>query len=130
MQRYKTQYWSLNMPALWDAEADGETDVIYDNGGVGELVISTLYQDEGIVDEQLEAMASEHVDSDADIEDVVFGDFSGIAVSFEQDGEYWCEWYLSSEKVLLFITYNCTAKDSEVDGDVVESILESLEEIV
>ncbi len=130
MQTYKTEYWLLNVPALWDAEADGDTDVIYDNDGVGELVVSTLYQGEGIADEQLEAMASEHVDSDADIEDVVLGDFSGIAVSFEQDGEYWCEWYLRSEKVLLFITYNCDAKNVEVDEDVVESILESLEEVV
>ncbi len=129
MQTYKTQHWSLNVPALWDAEADGETDVIYDNAGVGELVISTLYQDEGISDEQLEAMAGEHIESDAVIDDVVLGDFSGIAVSFEQQGEYWCEWYLRSEKVLLFISYNCDLKDSEVDEDVVESILESLEEI-
>lgn len=130
MQTYKTQYWLLNVPALWDAEADNETDVIYDNAGVGELVISTLYQDEGISDEQLEAMASEHIDSDAMIDDVVVGDFSGIAVSFEQDAEYWCEWYLRSENVLLFISYNCDAKNAEVDEDVVESILESLEEII
>jgi len=126
MRQYKTQYWSLNIPTLWDAEFKDETDVIYDQAGIGELVISTLYQDEGISDEQLEAMASEHVDSDAIIDDVVLGDLSGITVSFEQGDEYWSEWYLRSEKLLLFITYNCDLKNADVDEDVVESILESL----
>ncbi len=129
MQQYKTRYWSLNVPALWDAELSDDTDVIYDKAGVGELVISTLYQADGISDGQLEEMAAEHLDSDAVIEDVVCGDFAGIAVSFEQDGEYWSEWYLRSEKILLFITYNCDVDKIEVDEDVVESILESLEEI-
>ncbi len=126
MRQYKTQYWSLNIPTLWDAEFEDETDIIYDQAGIGELVISTLYQDEGISDEQLEAMASEHVDSDAIIDDVVLGDLSGITVSFEQGDEYWSEWYLRSEKLLLFITYNCDLKNADVDEDVVESILESL----
>jgi len=129
MNIYKAKYWLLNIPSLWDAEFSDDTDVIYDNAGIGEIVISTVYQENGISDGQLEEMASEHVDTDSMLDDVVLGDFSGIAVSFEEGGEYWCEWYLRSENILLFVSYNCAVKDFEVDEDVVESILESLEDI-
>lgn len=129
MTNYKTQYWSVNIPALWDAEFSDDADVIYDNKGVGELVISTLYDEDGISDEQIEAMAEEHADSDAIIEDVELGDFDGIMVSYAKEGEFWCEWYLRGENVLLFASYNCDEANAEEDEDVVESILESLEEI-
>lgn len=129
MRKYTTKYWSLNIPTLWDAEFSDDTDVIYDNKGIGELVISTLYEETGVSDEQVEAMAEEHTDSDAIIEDVEVGDFGGLMVSYAKDGEYWCEWYLRAEKVLLFASYNCDEANAEEDEDVVESILESLEEI-
>jgi len=130
MRKYKTKYWSVNIPTLWDAEYsdEDEADVIYDNNGVGELIISTVYDETGIVDEQLEAMAAEHLDSQTELEDVVLGDFAGIAVSYTKDAEYWCEWYLCTENVLLFASYNCAEDKAEEDEDVVESILESLEE--
>ena len=130
MRQHKNQYWSVNVPTLWDAEysEEDEADIIYDNNGVGELIISTLFQEKGVSDEQLEAMASEHVDAGTDIEDIQLGDFSGIAVSYIKESEYWCEWYLRTENILLFASYNCAEDKAEEDEDVVESILGSLEE--
>lgn len=129
MTIYKTQYWQVNIPTLWDAEFDDDADVIYDKKGVGELVVSTLYEEDGVSDEQIEAMVEEHADADAIIEDVELGDFGGIMLSYTKEGEFWCEWYLRGENVLLFASYNCDEANAEEDEDVVESILESLEEI-
>lgn len=129
MTKYKTQYWALNVPALWDAEFDDDADIIYDNEGIGELVISTVFDENGVDDEQIEAMAEEHSETDAIIEDVELGDFGGIMVSYTKEGEFWCEWYLRGENVLLFVSYNCDEDNADVDEDVVESILESLEEL-
>jgi len=129
MTKYKTEHWSVNIPTLWDAEFSDDADVIYDNKGIGELIISTLYDENGITDEQMEAMAEEHADSDAIVEDVELGDFDGIMVSYTEEGEFWCEWYLRAENVLLFASYNCDEANAEEDADVVESILESLEEL-
>ena len=129
MRKYKTKYWSLNIPTLWNAEFSDGTDVIYDNKGVGELIISTLYDEQGISDEQLEAMAAEHLDANVDLEDVSAGDFTGVMVSYIKDSEYWSEWYLRTDNILLFASYNCDEDKSEEDEDVVESILESLKEI-
>lgn len=129
MRKYKNQYWSVNVPTLWDAEysVDEQADIVYDNNGIGELFISTIYQEEGVSEEQLEAMASEHINADAEIDDVECGDFTGITVSYIKESEYWCEWYLCSDNVLLFISYNCNDDNAEEDEDVVESILDSLE---
>ena len=127
MQKYKTKYWSVNLPTLWEAEASDGTDILYDKEGIGELVISTFYQEDGIDDEQLEDLASEHIDADGIVEDVDLGSFSGFVISYTDEGEYWCEWYLKSEKVLLFVSYNCDESNEEVDEDVVESILASLD---
>ena len=127
MRKYKTKHWSVNIPTLWDAEFSDDADVIYDNKGIGELIISTLYDENGITDEQMEAMAEEHAGSDAIVEDVELGDFDGIMVSYTKEGEFWSEWYLGAENVLLFASYNCNEANAEEDADVVESILESLE---
>ncbi len=127
MRKYSTKYWSVNVPTLWDAEFSDGADVIYDNKGVGELIISTLYDEQGVSDEQLEAMAAEHLNSSVELEDIDIGDFSGICVSYSKDSEYWCEWYLRTSNILLFASYNCDEENAEEDEDVVESILESIE---
>jgi len=127
MQKYSSQYWSVNLPTLWDAEVDEGCDVLYDKEGVGELIFTTIYQENGVSDDQLEELASEHLDSNAIIEDIHFDEFSGFVVSFTKDSEYWNEWYLRSDNILLFISYNCNVKDEETDEDVVESILDSLQ---
>ncbi len=127
MKKYKTDHWTVNVPVLWDAEADEGCDVLYDKAGIGELVFSTLYQSEGVSDEQLEEMAAEHLDADVTLEDVNINDFSGFVISYTQEGEYWCEWYLRTDKILLFVSYNCKEGNEEVDEDVVESILDSIE---
>jgi len=129
MQKYKTEYWSVNVPTLWGAEHADGSDILYDKAGVGELVFSTIFQTDGITDEQLEELASEHIDADAVFEDVNPGDFSGFAVSYLKGEEYWSEWFLRTDNCLLFISYNCDEGNEEVDEDVVESILESLEEV-
>jgi len=127
MHKYKTQYWSLNVPAQWDAEFSDGADVIYDNNGVGELVISTLFDENGIEDEQLEAMVAEHLDFDAELEDITIADFSGVMLSYTQDGEFWSEWYLRTDKLLIFASYNCDESQAEEDDDIVEAIMASLE---
>jgi len=129
MHKYKTRYWSLNVPVQWDAEFSDGADVIYDNNGVGELVISTLFDENGIEDEQLEAMVAEHLDFDAELEDITIADFSGVMLSYTQDGEFWSEWYLRTDKLLLFASYNCDESQAEEDYDIVEAIMASLEVI-
>ena len=127
MQKYTTKYWSVNLPVLWDSEVDDGCDVLYDKEGIGELIFTSIYQEEGVEDEQLEELAAEHLDSEAVIEDVNFNEFSGFVVSYTKESEYWNEWYLKSENLLLFVSYNCDEKDEDIDEDVVESILASLQ---
>ena len=52
--------------------------------------------------------------------------FDGIEINYSDGEQYWREWYLSCDNVMLFITYNCDIEDEEAEDVIVDAILETL----
>ncbi len=126
MSYYQTDDWQLEMPANWVAEAVDDAMSLYDPAGNGTLLITTLREEQPISDEYLVELASDHIDAGAELYEVEYGPFSGVTCCYDSENEYWCEWYLRADKLLLFVTYNCPLEDEGAEDDVVEGMLESL----
>ena len=126
MKKYNTQYWKVSLPDDWEVEEDDEVVAIFNPTGMGELQISTVKYDEPVSGDALLDFAEEHIEAGAEPEEVTLGEFDGLVLDYELDGEYGCEWYLVSGSLFLFVTYVCDAGDEEQEHDVVEMILESL----
>jgi len=124
MKLCKTEFWQVNLPDDWECEQESDSEVIFCDGGVGELQFSASQFDSDVTEDHLYELAAEH--SNADEEEIEFGDFSGITFEYETGDEFWQEWYLMSGKILLFITYTCDLGKEENEIDIVEFILDSL----
>lgn len=126
MKKYQTDDWKITLPDEWQVDDDAEVLTLYHPEGVGELQISTIKFDEPLSGDALLKLAAEHIEAGAEPEEVTLGEFDGIVLEYEVDGEYGCEWYLLAGSLFLFVTYVCDCGDDEQEHDLVEFILESL----
>ncbi|VAW96483.1 hypothetical protein MNBD_GAMMA21-1030 [hydrothermal vent metagenome] len=126
MKKVQVDFWQVTVPESWNIESEDEMTSMYDPDGMGTLVISSVVEDEAIGDEYIEDLVIEHLDAGAELHHEVFGPFTGVGCCFEADGDYWCEWYLCHENMLLFVTYNCDLESEGEEDDLIESILDSL----
>lgn len=127
MKVCKTKYWQVNIPDDWQYEHQSDSDVLFCEDGVGEIQFSATQFDSPVTEEHLYELSAEHANADED--EVEFGEFSGITFEYETEDEFWQEWYLMSDKILLFITYTCELGKEENEIDVVEFILDSLKNV-
>ena len=128
LEKYISELWQVDLPVGWEVEEEEGAVSLYHPDSSGTLTLSATKEQEDISDEYMEELLAEHLDADAELFDVEFESFSGVTCCYDDEEEYWCEWYLCSGPVLLFITYNCPLADEGAEEDVVESILESLAE--
>ena len=126
MEKYISEFWQIDLPVGWEAEEEDEAVSFFHPNSSGTMTLSTVKEQEAISDDYIEELAAEHIDAGAELFDVEFESFSGVTCCYDDDQEYWCEWYLRSGSVLLFITYSCLLDDEGTEEDVIESILESL----
>lgn len=126
MQKHCTDYWQVELPDHWQIEQIDDAVSFYDPASSGTLLISTIVEQEDISDEYLEEMLSEHLENDAELQDIEVGAFNGVSCCYEADEGYWCEWYLRHGRIMLFVTYDCALEDEGKEDDVVDSILETL----
>ena len=126
MNSFETPLWSLRYPENWQAEEEDELLVLFDPQGVGELSISYQQSEEPLSNEDLLGIADEDIEAGAEPDVVNVGQFSGIQFDYESEGEYWCEWYLANDDLLIFATYNCPVGDEEKELAAIEVVLSTL----
>lgn len=128
MKKFKPQsdYWQITLPDDWQVDDDDEELTFFHPDGVGELQISTIKYDTAPEGDVLLELAAEHLEAGAEPEEITLGEFDGIVLDYELEGEYGCEWYLLSGSLLLFVTYICDVSEDDQEHDVIEMILESL----
>ena len=126
MKTFRDRYWSLDIPDDWIAEHYPECVSLSHPDGIGELQISASRQGRPVSISELRQFASEHINAGAETQAIRLGDFEGFTFGYGVEDEYWCEWYLKSGSLLLFVTYSCETQDEGKEDDVVEAILETL----
>jgi len=127
VKKIQSELWQLTIPDSWTSESEDDMTHLYDpESSSGSLIISTIVEDEPISDDYIEELVAEHLDAGADLIHEVYGPFTGVGCCFELDDDYWCEWYLCLDNILLYITYNCDLSDEGEEDDLIDGILESL----
>lgn len=114
------------LPDDWETEDEEESIILFHPEGPGVLQISTIEHEDPITDQDIAEMAQEHLEAGAIPEKLELGDFDGIEINYGDGDQYWREWYLACDNVMLFITYNCDIEDEEKEDVVVDAILETL----
>lgn len=127
MKTYASDTWSINLPDAWEEEHDDEGVTLFDPQGCGALEISAVVQEEPVDEGFLEYMASEHLEAGAEPEEVEFGDFEGLEFGYADQDNYWREWYLRADNLMLYITYHCPLVDEGREDDEVDAMLETLQ---
>jgi hypothetical protein len=116
--------WSIEPSKKWILEISEGVYSFFDPEGYGALQISEYIQDSYITTSDIMSF----IDNEDDIShatEVEYGDFTGFYLIYvDEDGILWRKWWLKSNSLLLFITYNCDfeKKDYEL-SEVDKSIL-------
>ncbi|MGF1642551.1 MAG: hypothetical protein ACFCUJ_02840 [Thiotrichales bacterium] len=127
MKQHFDHHWLITLPDDWIAEDEDGCVALYHPDGAGMLEISADPQAHSIANEDLHALAAEHLDAGARVEATRAGEFDGIELSYDDaEGNYWREWYLKCDNLLLFVTYNCDTGDEEREEGLLEVILATL----
>ncbi len=126
MKTFKTPYWQIDLPDHWQVEHQEDHHVIHDPRGSGELQLSATRFDEPVSGDMLYDMAAEHLQANAEEDEVELGDFVGITLDYECGEEYWQEWYLMAGRVFVFATYGCDLTDEGSEDDIIAAMLASL----
>lgn len=124
MNVVETEWWILDLPVEWQAEQEDETIIISDEDGVGELAITTLEKQGGVVsDQELLALAEELVDEYGSPDAVNLAELTGFYFSYNEEGLSLRDWYLKFDNKIILITYSCELENSAMDDAAVNEIL-------
>jgi hypothetical protein len=127
--RYAERWWSVDLPAGWSGEAEGDTALIAAENGCGLLQIRSFRSDgRDIEDDDLKDLASEHRKRSAEavLHRARYGAFSGFYVYYRAEAQLWYEWWLRSGRIALHATYHCDVADKTREEATVAAILGSL----
>ncbi|MEM7635092.1 MAG: hypothetical protein AAF299_11065 [Pseudomonadota bacterium] len=59
---------------------------------------------------------------------VTLGGFSGFEISYEAKQTWWRIWYLRSQKLMIFATYNCDLQHAGNEDSQVDEMLATLKQ--
>ncbi len=127
MRVVESQWWIIELPDEWVADQDEDTILISDEDGVGEIAITTLEKESGLVDEaELQEYMSDVVEQFGQAELAQVAELDGYYISYKEDGDAVREWYLRYDNLLVLITYSCVDDNAGMDDGAVDEILETL----
>ena len=125
-QRFDGDGWWIDGPDGWEVASEEEAVMFTSAAGVSFQLRGHRKKGGGVRDEDLEEVASDHLEAGAPMRDVRLGEFVGFEVDYDA-GELSCrEWFLRSGSILLFGTLVRPEGLRGVEDEVVERSLISL----
>jgi len=126
MNKYVSTNWSLNLAEGWVSEFDDDCHTFYHPEGVGALQISAYTIETPVTDEDLIENTGLDEDGIAHLGKNDWGQFHGYQLIYGVDNTFWRKWWLRNGNVLLFVTYNCDAQDTDIESTTINNIMASL----
>jgi hypothetical protein len=126
-KEYKSLWWSIEIPSDWSAEEEEDCVTFTADRGVGALQISAYRREgESVTDMDLNDLAEDELIDDIIPENVSWGDFNGIAISYVEGERFWRKLWLRAASLLLYMTYNCNMKEQAAEVESLNLMLSSL----
>ena len=127
MRVVESQWWIIELPEEWEAEQDEETILISDEDGVGEIAITTLQKESGLVeDAELKEYMDDVEQQYGEGQPITVAELEGYYCSYQEEGDAVREWYLRYDNLLILITYSCAGDNGGMDDGAVDEILSTL----
>lgn len=124
---FESTWWSVTVPPGWMAEQNEDCATFYHPAGVGALQISAARRETGSVPLQdLQELAAKALPPAIRAKSVKVGALSGLHASYDQDGTHWDRWWLRSDQLLIYVTYNCESAEVGQENAEVLAALASL----
>jgi hypothetical protein len=106
-ESYKSDWWSIALPAGWVRRADQECTTFTSTSSPGALQVSAARKPNGAVTiEDLQEFASNFANGTGSLQAIGLGAISGITAESVQNGRYWKKWWLKKGSTIVFLTYN------------------------
>ena len=127
MQEFESTWWSINLLPDWHAEQGVSCTTLWSDDGVGALQVSAYKKtDESVSEKDISELSEGGYPYGAEVKSDRSGVFKGIQASFSENGKYWRKWWLCSDSLMLFITYNCDVEDQRIEVEKVEQMISTL----
>jgi hypothetical protein len=127
--RVHTEFWSVVIPEGWDHEFVDGVLTMHAKSEIGRLELgsATKEDDEDVTDDDLyEFLAESGLDTAEEIDTTSYGDFSGLAMAGENDGQLVRQWFLRNGGTILMARYACPVENRGHEDGPIEETLESL----
>ena len=127
-QDYQSDWWSVEVPDGWLVQLDDKCVSFFAATGVGALQISAYRKDFGEVtaEELRDLSSSDHLQDNTKAVSIIVGEFQGRTASWVSGDLYWRRWWLRSEHLLVYATYNRSVDDLCEEDSAVERIVSLL----
>jgi hypothetical protein len=125
--KHETTFWSIEVSDGWVAQKDEDCTSFFHPDGVGSLQVSEYHKNSGngYPDDLVGFVAKENIDNSIPTS-VVAGDFRGLSISSTRNDRFMRKWFLLSDSLMLYVTYNCQQQDEAKEVISIESMLNSL----
>lgn len=126
-QQFKSTGWSVEIPSNWIGEQEDTCASFWSNRGVGALQLSAYQRDiHAVTDSELYAVAQDELIENITPQAANCGDFVGLTISYGTAGKFWRKWWLRSDSLFIYVTYNCDDQDRDIEAVTVDHILSTL----
>jgi len=131
MGKHVATFWEIELASGWTAEAEDECVTIVKSNTGGALQISAYQkQADSISREDLLDATDCDEETQENLQEKVWGDFSGFQLVYSKDEIFWRKWWLANGKTLLFVTYNCELAQKAAETKDVNEMVSSLKATV
>ncbi len=124
---FESRWWSLRLPAGWNAHEDSDCVTFQAAIPIGALQISAARKSTGRVTEpELMDFTKDESALGTKIARVTHGEFTGFAATLTKDGRWWLKHWLCHDDVVIFVTYNVSPEHNQVELGEVRQVLNTL----
>lgn len=120
--------FEITIPAGWRHKTSdsnqGVFTSIYHPDGIGTLKLKSLTVPQAVTQEMLRNLTN--VESSIALAWQNWGDYLGYQHSYSERGSYYRTWWLTNERTIIFITYECDPELKDIETEEIAEIVRSI----
>ena len=125
--QYESVWWKAKVPADWDTTEDDVCLTFKSQGSSGAIQVSAAVKEAApVTDADLKEFAGKRI-GNRPAKTVKTAKFVGIHAEYCDNYKFWREWWLRSDNLMLYVTYNIEKKLKDVERAAIDEFISGLE---